>query len=1164
MVAALGLVGRPVRALEYGVGQHPTKIEFESTDPIDDLVVTNEDGSRTYFQCKRTCGRNKHLRDALAQVVNHCTTHGYGDRLVIASSDFIGDVRALPSALRKRRTGGTLGADEKKAIRAIEDELQVFGGIEREQLLDVLHAWRIDATDVTKSEYEPVAAWVSTFLKTPTQVEAAIAILKTYLHHLASTASACTVTDVWWQLSNGGIEIVADASGTLAQKLAAKRHLLEIYKESVSASKDLIRLPINHDLLTLRVESLMPQIHGTVDASDDDRRSRSRPLMDITRRLKRYVLHGGPGAGKSTAIEQLAASTASEAEAPVPVVVRLRKLAKKVEHDTDVDLRMVLSCADHLANDDELTKIVTELACEGSLLLIFDGVDECRTATRHVLNGLKRLLEGPLRDNGIVVTTRPSVLDQVKHLGLPTVALDPPASPQSIPTALIGALAAQRPPEIRGEWRTAKIRLLERVLGKSEELARLPLLAMTIAILIAAEHTSESSSPASILEGAVRLGIEDWERERSSGTLVDYDNGLLTPQRLLDAFITIGHCLARGGPVSVEDAARSVAEMYVEVWRVSTRGSEEMARHAVKFWDERMSIFVTSESNLIEPRSRQFIEVADALWVTSASAESKRDWIADALADETMIETAMLAIGKDVELAAQLLSDSTNPQRALEWVTTYGVNDDLPEPTVQQCLSHLHTSAMSVARERDHRGVDWEQLERSAARQLRDGPRWQFILSAARLRCPPELRADRDTAVALCELTDETVVATALSSVTDAIVDGRELTQCEIDQLRSALELEIPPYPDPRIEGGRRHVFRIRSGEPLLRGRIELVVSAMNFVDQFTPEMAKLAENHANRASVGSGLHDHILKSLELAKFPVERQVALRPLPKHFSEAPDGRRWAAHEMEALGRVSSTPTRLSARDRWWATDVLDLVDIMDLASASGSRMEVQSDNAIGEDLTELAGLYCMAADINPANVGALIGHVHSTSGDAGLEDLMGLGFIRHPARQSDLDPRKIDLSAEHDQIIRTLCSEAEDIARSACKLMWDAHSEALSDELQEHVVSGRVPDPLWACAAAMQLSSDPSSVLDRILSANNDQLTYAAAILVNNADEASAWPAAKILRNSDDLTMRIAAGAQAESDDEAIFWLCTHCWHTNDLDHEDCAHCDTGTRPERKN
>lgn len=1167
-VAVFGLIGRPVVALEYHDGQHPVRIEFESTDPVDDLTLTAADGNKAYFQCKRRCGRDQALRDSLRQVIEHCELNGYDDRLVIASAEFVGDVRALPTALRKRRTGGTLSALEKKALTAVREQLQTFTDIDIDidSVLDVLHAWQVDASDPMSSDYEAVAGWVSTILHKNIQVEAAIGVIKAYLHNLAGTAAASTIADLWKQLSSSGIRMKEDLTGTPVQRLSAKHQLVKAYELRVAEHRDIILPPVACAVPTLQISDLMAQIKGTVDSdpADADDSTQTRPLLDITRRLKRYVLHGGPGAGKSTAVQQLAAAFASDSDAPIPITVRLRKLATRVEHESDVTLGLLLSCADHLTEDPDLLLVLEEVARSGGLLIILDGVDECRTAMRHVLTGLTRLLNGLLLDNGIIVTTRPSVLEQVKHLGLVPVALEAPTSPKSIPNALIHALAARRPQEERETWQAAKIQTLEPVLAGSEQLSQVPLLAMTIAILIATEESSQTVSPASILERAVKRGIEEWERQRASGSLIDYDNDVLTPAKLLDAYISIGYCIARSGPVALDDVITSVSEVYESNWKLSPPEAKEMAKHATIFWDERMSIFVVNESNVIEPRARQFAEHADALWVTAAPNQAKKQWITDALEDESMIDSAMLAMGKDDNLASLFLSATTNPHRALKWVSNFGRGNSLPNSTVQACLARLSEAAMAVSREQELEGVNWEQLAHTKTQELRDGPLWPFLLAAARLRCPPELRETRDSIVARAEYDDERAIAVAFVAITDATVDARALSGVELEQLKEALQLPIPESPKPRVEEGRRPVFHLISGEPLLTGRVELVGCAVRFVDQFTPQIAQLAEQYAARASILSGLHDRILQGLEKAGFPVTRKSTFPSLPTHLFKAPDGRRWTAHEMDVLGHVATDGATLSPPELWWGTELLDLIDLMKLGSESFSSMHIAVGNKRGDDLTALAALYCLAADIRKSKVRGIIDHIRDTSGDEGLNYFMGLGYISRPTQyQPALESSRIDLDMEHSRIVQTLCSPVDFIARSACHLIWNHRSDSLSEELLAKVENGDAQNLLWVCAAATQLASDTSGVLDQLLSLDIPEVTQAAALIAKNVDPDATTPATQQLQIDDDLTIRIAAGAPADRDADAEYWRCTRCWQPNDVGDEDCRHCDTGTRPTRK-
>lgn len=1164
-VAILGLVGRPVLALELDLDQYPTRIEFESEDPLDDLFVTNSDGTRAYFQCKRRCGRNEHLRNALKQIVRHCQDNGYDDRLVIASAEFAGDVRELPDALQKRRTGGTYSAGERTAIRAIEEELKNLTKLPLARLLDVLHAWRIDAHDASAPGYESAAAWISTVLNTNAQVESAIGHIKNYLHNLAGSASACSTTDIWRQLTNGGIEIVANANGTPAERITARHAKIESYRETLATNLNSIELPIACDVQTLHIDGLSTRIRGRIDDPHAEKSRRSDELMKITRRLKRFVLYGGPGAGKSTAVEQIAASFAHDREAPLPVIVRLRKVAKHVEYQSDVTIDRLLSCADHLTDDHDLASLVKQLAEEGALLLILDGIDECRVAIRSVLGGLKKLLDGAIGENGVVLTTRPSVLGQVQQLELPTVELAAPESPRKIPTTMLETLSIKRPHEQRNQWLRRKKSLLNSVFDQSEELSQLPLLSMTIAILIATDEATTSSPPTEILERAVRSGIEQWERQRSDGNLIDYDNGLLTPRQLFDSFVTIGYALARSGPLPSKEVTASVSQMLERSFSLREREAEEVAAQAVRFWDARMSIFVRGESDCVEPRSRQFVELADALWLTDVDAEAKRTWISEAIVDESMVDTTYLALGRDPCLAELILADPTQPERALAWVTQFGANNDLATETVESCLTDLANHALEVSRKDDYSTASWPELDPDESQTLRDGPRWPYVLAAARLHCQSANRRQRDAIIAQSEESDELAVATAFAAVTDALVDGRPLSNDELAQLQATLALPIPPRPKSETKGGRRRpVFHIISGEPLLSGRVALAGAAVEFAAQFTPETAKLAENYADQASLRSGLSERIRQLLESAGFEVTPRTFSFRLPEYVLNAPDGKSWAAHEMEALVLVAPEPQELAAHEMWWATETLDLIQLMDLGSASQSTLAVQAHTESGTEFARLAQLFCQAADIHPGNVRATVEYANERGAEEGLKALMHVGFIKKPsAQQPRMDPNRLSLDAISGDIVQLFSSTNEFIPQSLCELVWEAKSQSVSDELLDSISADQVPHPFWACAAASELSDDQHEVWEHLLALDRTEFDHAVAWIAKSSDVEAAMAVTQRLRTHPDLTLRIISGAPDNTDADASHWTCKRCFGVNNLDDEDCSHCKTGIRPKRK-
>lgn len=1163
LIAVLGLVGRPILALEYTSNQSPNLIEFETTDPLDDIAMTNTDGSRAFFQCKRTCGRDAALRSALHQIITHTQTVGFDDRLIIASADFIGAIRELPTALRKRRNGGVLTSRERNAITAIREELSQQDCQETERVLDTLYAWRVDAADTVSPEYEPAAAWMSTILASNVQADSALAVIKTLVHRLAASAGTCTVIESWEALLAGGITLKPDLAGAPAQQLEAHKRRIEEYRKLLAANQGIVRTPIKCSVPELNVTGLINTIQALVD--DEDAKSRSTgTLLNITRRLRRFILHAGPGAGKTTTIEQLAAHYAATPDTPVPIIVRLRKLARQAEFPTDISMRVLLSCADH-AEAEQVYDSIRALGDLGNVIFILDGLDECRTSVHDVLSGLSRLTTGPMREAGVIVTTRPSVLDQARQLDLPTVSLSEPKSPRSIPLQLIGKMAQDRPSDGRAEWVRHKTISFDRVLERSRDISGVPLLSMIVAILVAGSDNSEAtSSAADVLERAVRTGVDEHERRRTNGELIPYDNGLLTAPRLFDAYVSIGRALAISQPLSLADSKRSVAETFMQAWRIPPRDAEELASASVVFWDETMSIFVANSSGIVEARSQQFVELADALWVASASSDDRDAWITNALRDASMIDTVLLAFSKSTELADAALTAENYCERAVLWVARYGSENSLPATTLERCLSLLHLNAEEKHRTQRYEEVDWDSLDRDASVALRDGPQWQFVLAAARLRCPAKLRALRNSILSLAEYPDEKIIADAFARVTDASVDNRSMTEEDLDAFVSALSLPLPQHGEPFTEETRRgSIFHLVSGEPLLTGRVELVGSALSFISNFTSEIAQLMEPYASFASFSSGLEIRILSTLRAAGYPVQQNHTIPPLHRKLVEAPDGRRWGVHEIEAIGRVTDKSVNLRPSELWWATEIFDLIDAMDLGKASYQEMTRELWTAeISDDLTRLTRLYCVALDADPARVRAIVEKAKA-GGDDELQELISIGYISMPPpyqRSAILAPDSADQL--QDEILYLMSSPSNFIARATCRIIWNIKSQVLSEKLLSMMKSDEAPHRYLTSIIAFQTSITPDRMLRQISEMKDPEFIHHAARISSTVDTEGHMSTTRYLWASDDLTIRILSGAPESEDHTAIYWSCDRCWNQNKIPEEDCQHCPKGFLPDR--
>ena len=115
-------------------------------------------------------------------------------------------------------------------------------------------------------------------------------------------------------------------------------------------------------------------------------------FLGTARRWPRMLLTGLPGMGKSTALEQLAARWAADDDAPIPVLVALRDLARRhPRRSTDITLPVLIEAATAAAPEQEraaLRRALERAAASGDAVLLLDGLDECQDRRAGVADGL--------------------------------------------------------------------------------------------------------------------------------------------------------------------------------------------------------------------------------------------------------------------------------------------------------------------------------------------------------------------------------------------------------------------------------------------------------------------------------------------------------------------------------------------------------------------------------------------------------------------------------------------------------------------------------------------------------------------------------------------------------------------------------------------------------
>jgi len=230
---------------------------------------------------------------------------------------------------------------------------------------------------------------------------------------------------------------------------------------------------------------IVPDLLSTVVVSATPDASSGHALPDMVRRYQDLVLVGHPGAGKSTAVRQLAAHFASHGDAPLPIVVKLSRICAAVGDPNDVTLELLVT--DAVAHvPEEHRMVMADIACReltsGFALLICDGLDECRTRASAVVDGLVQLKRQFGPDVGVLLTTRASALRsarkvrcQVMHLLAPTRAHE--VQSQAVRAAMeqLGLSAGER---ARREQR------LKRIQDEQPAITSVPLLGNLVAVLV--------------------------------------------------------------------------------------------------------------------------------------------------------------------------------------------------------------------------------------------------------------------------------------------------------------------------------------------------------------------------------------------------------------------------------------------------------------------------------------------------------------------------------------------------------------------------------------------------------------------------------------------------------------------------------------------------------
>jgi NACHT domain len=435
---------------------------LESGDAVDDIRCELSDETRLFTQAKRECGLDNQFRSTVTQWVAQAQALGDSDRLALATGKPKGKVRALGSALVRRRNAHAAGPSpaEREALAALLDALPSrLTAKARERLLDAAVVMEVSAETPVDWGFREAARLLEGVIVPAGQGSRAMQALQRAFQEQAALRSGSGLDDWLRVLADAGLVVLSDPNGPVGTRRRALLDVMAQYRTRLAEQAGLLSLSaLAEDLPPLQVEGLLDGLRVAYESSRRDR-TQEDPVEEVACRWRRMLLLGLPGAGKSTAMRELAARWAGDDCAPVPVLVPLRDLARRLVRDGGgVTLVRLVEVALADAATPEGRLLVEELVARlgrGEAALLLDGLDECGGMRGRVAEGLAKVVGELPEASPVVVSSRDSAAAAASMLGLPRTRMIEPRSLGRTLDALLEHIAAQR--VLNASWESVRV-----------------------------------------------------------------------------------------------------------------------------------------------------------------------------------------------------------------------------------------------------------------------------------------------------------------------------------------------------------------------------------------------------------------------------------------------------------------------------------------------------------------------------------------------------------------------------------------------------------------------------------------------------------------------------------------------------------------------------------
>lgn len=1154
LLATYGLSGATVDPDATAV---PVEIAVETEDAVDDIVCTMESGERWFIQAKRSIAWTK-LDDVFVQWRNQQLSRT--DSLVLLVGRATGRLAGAMQVLESRRRGRAveLPAKAQRDFDAFEQKVRIQCGERTHEILKHARIIAWEVTDLGDVRVDSAAARLQA-ITTPGTGLKAFEVLRSYFQHQAANRTR-TGSDDWIRaLRDHGLDVRIGNLGTAAAARERQCRALADYRRRLASRRDQLDIGlISPRVPVLTVAKFIESVQVEYEAGED--RPKSDPITHIVRRNNRFVLRGLPGAGKSECMRQLAAWIAAQPNAPTPIFVSLRALAHSVQTTDDLSeshlLRTAASSVEDELRDDLVDAFRAELE-RGSGVFLLDGLDETHAKRGIVTAGLSRVLAAMREDVGAVISTRESAMDSTQHLSFPTVDLKPSFARRS-QNALVDAFAvACNPSEDLSAWRREMLATIDRYARAHREIWDVPLLA-TLATLRLLEGNSSSTSVVELLMGVINESVDRWEALREDTAALNTESGIEAGM-LHDGFAILGRALD-GDSVITRSGARAILTRFLnEKWGAAPRAASRMAEGIVTFWDEKVGVYVDTESGL-QPRSQIFAELGDAIAANNLDTDEERvrwlDRCLDSPAHNNALKLATTANGSAARwlIRACMEESVTRRQRALTYLVEFlpGWQHLKEDDFVAAMMAVASAAGDGIALLSPKNGSPLEDAlaTQEDAEVEHESPGWRFAIELACIPVPSSHRSERDQY--LTRYTDDAgsaAILDTLKQLVDAEASGKEvLPRDALASLEAFLERIALPDDGASSWKDEFGVFHVAStpGPRIGVGRIAL--RATTFAKQLSSRAANRLYEVAQRLSVGE--HDRIVSALDSAGFkdPFERERRQRWRQLGPIDTLD-LDWFVPIVAAHGATASS---VPATERWRMTSLADLAARAGVGEAPYWAM-VEASRMPAEQASTLFLAVAAANGID----------FRRTALEA--MDLMALPEDERRDRASYLYTPRLGESP-HSRVVlpRAMALDLVDIVAEGGHWASDLARNLLLNERSFRIrdAAARVSSANWRAERNLAFvrlfnSAQPLEEAARLLSESSGA-RVASALFLSADDTPTDENLLDIARADPDATVRDSAGALIGEVLAAEYWTCIWCYSTTAISVYVCSGCGSGS------